>query len=620
MRELAVDFGTSNTVAAVRSSPGAAPSLLTFDGWPVLPSTVWLADDGSIVVGREAERQARLDPARYEPNPKQRIDDGQVLLGSTPVEVTELIAAVLGRVAAEAERQLGGPPETVVLTHPAGWRQTRRDALAHAARRAGWQCELRLVAEPVAAATHFTRSGAVGEPQVGQAIAVFDMGGGTTDIAVLQRTPAGWHLLAEAGIPDFGGRDVDHLLHEHVRTTLSREHAESTTELWDELRRPSTPAMRRSSRTLADDIRAGKEALSSYPQTDIPLPPPLPDAHVTRRELEDLVRPGLERSITLLATTVAGVDLRAVFLVGGATRMPLVAQLINERVGVLPVAVDSPECSVALGAGNVADADDTRQLTAPMPFPPTTPQSFPAYPGQQAVHQPTPPQPFPAQRTWQTPPAKRPKWPYTVAAAAVLVVAATVTAVTVASSSGEERLGGQPSPSPSSSARPSTSTGPTSSSARVTTTEPKPDNSLAFGNDMELLGFAGGAVDRALGCVNAIGTSGIGDTVGARSHVRCQYRGTDGADYFANFLSGDTQEACEAYTQMLHAEPGSKWSDPMFWRGGGLFEITSDGPRATIYWQYSTGTPCGFFGPREDAQVPVLDLHRQWNASVGLEI
>ena len=604
MRELAVDFGTSNTVAAIRTSGSPAPRLLTFDGWPVLPSTVWLADDGSIVAGREAERQARLDPARYEPNPKHRIDDGQVLLGSTPVEVAELIAGVLRRVATEAERQLGGRPDVVVLTHPAGWHHTRRDTLARAARRAGWHCELRMVAEPVAAAGHFTHSSGV-DPLPGQAIAVYDMGGGTTDVAVLQRTPSGWTLLAEAGVPDFGGRDIDQLLLDNVRADAGREQDE----LWSELLRPSTPATRRSSRALADDIRAGKEALSSYPQTDIPLPPPLPDAHLTRGELEALVRPALERSVRLLADTVAGIDLRAVFLVGGATRMPLVARLINERIGMLPVAVDSPECSVALGAGDAAAAGTPQ--TAPMPPVPRPPGNLSS----------TPQQPFPAQRPWpgqHHAPPRRARWPFAVAAAVVVVTAATVTAVTIASGSGGGDLGtgGQPSPtsdvsSPSSSDRTSTATTTRSS-------QPKPDNSLAFGNDMELLAFAGTAVDRASGCTNAMGTSGIGDTVGARSHVRCQYEGTDGAAYFANFMSGDGTAACEAYTQMLHAEPGAKWSDPMSWRGGGLFEITSDGPRATIYWQYDTATPCGFFGPREDAQVPVLDLHRQWDASVGL--
>src|SRR5262249_50434008 len=107
MRVLAVDFGTSNTVAAL-GVDGGAPRLVTIDGSPLVPSSVYLADDGTLAVGRDADRQARLDPSRYEPNPKRRIDDGFVLLGATPLPVTTVIAQVLQPVVGEARPQLGG--------------------------------------------------------------------------------------------------------------------------------------------------------------------------------------------------------------------------------------------------------------------------------------------------------------------------------------------------------------------------------------------------------------------------------------------------------------------------------------------------------------------------------
>ncbi|HYN92709.1 MAG TPA: Hsp70 family protein, partial [Pilimelia sp.] len=119
MRVLGIDVGTSTTVAAVRAAGGPARPLL-FDATPLLPSAVFLQPGGALLVGGDAQRAARLDPARYEPHPKRRIDDGTVLLGPADVPVPHLIGAVLRAVADEARRQLGGVDE-VRLTHPAGW-------------------------------------------------------------------------------------------------------------------------------------------------------------------------------------------------------------------------------------------------------------------------------------------------------------------------------------------------------------------------------------------------------------------------------------------------------------------------------------------------------------------
>src|ERR671939_63657 len=86
MRVLAIDFGTSNTVAMLRAPDGRMRPLL-FGGAPLLPSAVYLDADGKILVGEDAEHSARLDPSRFEPNPKRRIDDGQVFLGDAELPV-----------------------------------------------------------------------------------------------------------------------------------------------------------------------------------------------------------------------------------------------------------------------------------------------------------------------------------------------------------------------------------------------------------------------------------------------------------------------------------------------------------------------------------------------------
>src|SRR5689334_24731648 len=106
---LGVDFGTSNTVAIVRWGDGRTRPLL-FDGSPLLPSAVYAEPNGHLVVGRDAVHSARLDPARFEPNPKRRIDEGSVLLGDQELTVNQIVGAVLSRIAEECRRTVGEIP------------------------------------------------------------------------------------------------------------------------------------------------------------------------------------------------------------------------------------------------------------------------------------------------------------------------------------------------------------------------------------------------------------------------------------------------------------------------------------------------------------------------------
>jgi hypothetical protein len=112
MHVLGIDFGTSNTVAVLRSADGRVRPLL-FDGAPILPSAVYYNSDGRMLVGRDAERNARMDPSRFEPNPKRRIDDGSVFLGTSEIPVPQVFAYVLQQVALDVVHQLrvAIPPE-----------------------------------------------------------------------------------------------------------------------------------------------------------------------------------------------------------------------------------------------------------------------------------------------------------------------------------------------------------------------------------------------------------------------------------------------------------------------------------------------------------------------------
>lgn len=376
MRVLSVDVGTSNTVA-VLAAHGQQPRVVEVDGAATMPSAVYADEEGVILVGRDAERQARLDPTRFEPNPKRRIDDGVLELGGSLVPVTDALAAVLRRVLDETVRQLGGAlPDEFRLTHPARWSEARRNTLMSAARLAGMTGELVLVPEPVAAAAHFA-----GHPghRPGP-LAVYDLGAGTFDVAVISATPEGFTVLADDGLADLGGADMDQLLLEYLGRQVSHRDAAK----WQQLLRPESTADRRARRALVEDVRSAKETLSRHPQTEMPMPEPFADVLVTRPELEALVRPSLSRSVDLLSATISasGVQsLAGVYLVGGASRMPLVAALIGERLRIVPVSLDQPETAVALGAhlvprNGVAYRPAARQPSAyqqPVQQPPSQP-------------------------------------------------------------------------------------------------------------------------------------------------------------------------------------------------------------------------------------------------------
>ncbi|XHU11656.1 Hsp70 family protein [Amycolatopsis sp. WGS_07] len=371
---VAVDFGTSSTCVVV-SVNGREPQVVVIDGQPLMSSAVYAASDGTLFVGQEAERQAAVDPSRYEPNPKRRIDEGDLLLGDSVLRVIDVVHAVLDRAVVEARRVAGDAEvDLLVLTHPADWGAIRTRLLRQAAGRLAR--EVALVPEPVAAAVYHAATFAPaaspdgrtvefsGRP--GDALAVLDLGGGTVDVSVVQRSPeaaraarvpgappqrGGFQVLATRGDPSFGGADIDQALLEHIGSLVSGTDPQA----WQQLVEGRELAERRRRRVLRQDVRGAKETLSRHTYTDVPLPPPFADAHVTRADLERLIGAPLGRVVELTSAAIADSGLRpkqlaAIFLVGGSSRIPMISRLVHERTGVVPTSLDQPETVVARGA------------------------------------------------------------------------------------------------------------------------------------------------------------------------------------------------------------------------------------------------------------------------------
>ena len=345
---LGIDFGTSHTVAVVRWPDGRGRPLL-LDGSPLLPSAVYAEPGGALIVGRDAVHSARLDPARFEPNPKRRIDDGMVLLGDREVPVGDLVTAVLSRVAEEWDRTVGRVRPEITLTCPATWGATRRRLLADAAARAGFD-GVRLVAEPVAAATYFAK--VLGrEVPIGSVVVVHDFGAGTFDASVVARKSTGFEVLAVDGRDDIGGLDVDAAIITHLEKT----YADRDRAAWARLESPSTAEERRAKRQLWDDVRVAKERLSRSPSADLMLPLLDLDVHLTRVELEQLATPILEQTVRVTQGVMRWANLpegqvAGVFLVGGSSRMPLMATLLHRAIGEAPEVIEQPELVVAEGS------------------------------------------------------------------------------------------------------------------------------------------------------------------------------------------------------------------------------------------------------------------------------
>lgn len=482
MPALAIDFGTTTTVAAVRFDDGVV-RLVTIEGTPLMPSAVYLGDNGVLLVGRDAERQARLDPARFEPNPKRRIDDGEILLGPAALPVAEVIGAVLRRVLDEAVRMVGGMPTRVVLTHPARWGGARRQTLVEAARRARMGNRIQLVPEPVAAASHFADRGDT-HFAPGTGVAVYDLGGGTFDAAVVRRSDSGWVVVAESGLPELGGVDFDQALLELVGEREGSRHPDQ----WRAMTVGSDAAGRRARRVLATDVRDAKESLSRWPQTDLPMPAPFDDVTVTRADFESLIRDRVRRTVELLATQLSDArgpsgSVAGIYLVGGSSRIPLVTQLIRELLGVSPIALGQPETVVAVGALTATSPPQPGVRSSMQPprgpgsgaQPPTGPPSGRQPIGPTSAAQPPTrppsggPPPIAPAGGWGRPP--RGWWSrgriLSVAAAVVVVAAASITAAAL---SGVERSTSNETTGPATS--PGSPPAPTTS--RLTTTAPSP--------------------------------------------------------------------------------------------------------------------------------------------------
>ena len=368
-RVIGIDLGTTNSCVSIieHGDPVVIPN---DEGSRTTPSVVAFTNDGSRLVGQIARRQAVTNPDRTLHSVKRLIGcrfdhpgvsrtrglvpyaiveagngDAWVRVQAKDYSPPQISAMVLEKMKAIAEAYLGEDVEKAIITVPAYFNDSQRQATKDAGKIAGLEV-LRIINEPTAAALAY----GLGRRER-EKVAVFDLGGGTFDISILELDNGVFQVRATNGDTFLGGEDFDNVLVEHL---LQRFEATSSVQL-----RADKVAMQR----LKEAAEKAKHELSTSEETDVNLPFLAMSASgpvhlvetLTRAQLEALVEPLIERLVKPCTDCLADANLRAsdldaVLLVGGMTRMPRVQRKVAEIFGREPERGINPDEVVAIGA------------------------------------------------------------------------------------------------------------------------------------------------------------------------------------------------------------------------------------------------------------------------------
>jgi molecular chaperone DnaK len=382
-----IDLGTTNTVvAAVRD--GMASTLPDARGERLLASVVAIEPGGAVVVGHDALDQRGTNaqntvysvkrligrpwstpevqkargtlPFQLKEGPKGA---ALVVAGGDTFTLPEISAFVLRQAKAIAEEALGSPVERAVITVPANFNDLQRAATKTAGRLAGLEV-LRILNEPTAAALAYGPQGGAQER-----VAVYDLGGGTFDVTVLDLVGNVFEVLATAGDTALGGEDIDLLIAERMADDIQKKHR------FDARKNPAAfSRLRILAESMKRELSSREEYAVAGDESGLSLvgAPAAWRFRMTRPELEWASLPLVDRTLAVCqqALDAAGAAVREVdriLLVGGATRMPLVARKVEQFFGRAPSVRINPDEVVALGAAIQAELLDRSRKRAPGP-------------------------------------------------------------------------------------------------------------------------------------------------------------------------------------------------------------------------------------------------------------
>ncbi|NLL57439.1 MAG: molecular chaperone DnaK, partial [Firmicutes bacterium] len=340
-----IDLGTTNSTVAVLE--GGEPEIIpNVEGSRLTPSVVAFTKEGERIVGQVAKRQAITNPERTITSIKREMGTSfKVDIDGKSYTPQEISAMILQKLKADAESYLGEKVEKAVITVPAYFTDSQRQATKDAGRIAGLEV-LRIINEPTAAALAYGLD--KGEDQT---ILVYDLGGGTFDVSILELGDGVFEVKATSGNNRLGGDDFDERVINYLVSEFKKETGVDLSK--------DPIAMQR----LKDAAEKAKIELSTVTSTNINLPfitatadgPKHLDLNLTRAKFEDLIGDLVDKTTGPLRQALSDAGLEAksidkVILVGGSTRVPLVQKVLKDLLGKEPHKGVNPDEVVALGA------------------------------------------------------------------------------------------------------------------------------------------------------------------------------------------------------------------------------------------------------------------------------
>lgn len=342
---IGIDLGTTNSVVSVLE--GGEPTVITNpEGSRITPSVVGFTKDGQRLVGQLAKRQAVSNPDRTIASIKRHMGENyKVTIDGKAYTPQEISAMVLQKLKADAEAYLGETVTQAVITVPAYFNDSQRQATKDAGKIAGLEV-LRIINEPTAAALAYGL-----DKDQDETVLVFDLGGGTFDVSILELTEGTFDVQATNGDTHLGGDDFDKKVMDWMVAEFQRsDHID--------LSKDKMAAQR-----LIEAAEKAKIELSSMTSTNINLPfitadasgPKHLDLTLSRAKFDELTRDLVERTMeptkkAMKDAGLSGNEINKIILVGGSTRIPAVQNAIREILGKEPSKGINPDECVSVGA------------------------------------------------------------------------------------------------------------------------------------------------------------------------------------------------------------------------------------------------------------------------------